>query len=439
MNEQEAIKWDEPEQVSWEGETSQQQPSTGYNPLKTIVNFPGSVGRGFAGMAKTITSPVQTGRAMMQAGEGLGQKIERLLATGSPELQKQYPSTPQEQVLGAMAQEFIRPYKSLENFKRTAEEDPARIAWDASSFFTLGGYLSRAAQLGRLGDVLLTLGTKTDPFWMMKESIAYPLSKTTLPEKLYQSAAKMPKSKKWTQERREAATATGLEEGIMPTVQGYQKLREKIDTLNDAIAGAIEARGKTGEAVPTKDLITKYNDWASDFLKDSPHPLEDNKIINDTRMEILARGDKFPIEDAQAIKQNLYKKLDEKYRMKGSTAVEADKAYARFLKEGIVDLAPEIASLNAKDSAYIELMKAIEPAARRIRDRDILGGAWMTWSPKAMMARVISDTPAIKALFAIALARARNIENTNKALTAIRQGMFQAGKVSGLPTTMSQE
>ncbi len=370
------------------------------------------------------------------AGQGLGDKIERLLVS-TPETSGQYPKTPQEEVLEAMAQEFIKPYKSLENFKKTAEEDPARIAWDAASVFTTGGYLAKAGQMGKLANVLTTIGAKTDPFWMLKESITYPLSKTTLPEKLYQSAAKMPKGKKWPQERREMATTTALEKGISPTIQGSSKLREKIDGLNEAIAGIIEPNAKAGDTLKTQSLVKKYNDWATDYLKESPHPLEDSKIIDDTRMEIMARGGKINVGDDHKIKQNIYKKLDEKYRIKGSTAVEADKAYAFTIKEELANSYPELSSLNAQDSALIELSKAIEPAVKRIRDRDILGGAWMTWSPKAMLARVISDTPVIKAQLAIALAKARKLNNINKTLTGLRQGVYQAGKFTGLGPTMT--
>ncbi len=165
------------------------------------------------------------------------------------------------------------------------------------------------------------------------------------------------------------AIQTMLDDGINATPGGMAKLKSQIADLNRQIASEIQSSTasidhKAAAYKPIKDALDKFSrqvDPAADIsaIKSTwenftkAHPL----ILQATQS-----GETIPVQLAQQIKQGTYSALSKKYGQLGGAEVEAQKAIARGLKDGISDAVPSIAKLNAKDS---ELITALNVAERR--------------------------------------------------------------------------
>jgi hypothetical protein len=102
-------------------------------------------------------------------------------------------------------------------------------------------------------------------------------------------------------------------------------------------------------------------------------------------------------------------------------AIEADKAMARGIKEELVSQYPELATLNAKDSALINLDEGLERAVNRIRNYDIIklgdtvigAGGLASGGPvgalSAGLLKHVLEAPTMKARLAFTLNKAKRI------------------------------
>jgi hypothetical protein len=110
-------------------------------------------------------------------------------------------------------------------------------------------------------------------------------------------------------------------------------------------------------------------------------------------------------------------------------AIEGDKAIARGLKEELVKLNPELATLNAKDSALINLEEVLERAVNRTRNYDVvkLGDTIMTTT-----GAVLGGAPG--AATAFATKRILESPTVKSALSfAVSKGKFISGEATGRP------
>ena len=234
-----------------------------------------------------------------------------------------------------------------------------------------------------------------------------------------------------------ARAQTGLEGGYVPTEKGYGKLIDDIGDLNDQIGGKIQEAKAGGKMVSIDDVVKPLAEIRDRAQYDiNPQPLMDkiNEIESNLRDHPLAqdvvdpvtgettRG--IPVDAAQKMKIETYRSLKSAYGEMKSGEVEARKAVARGLKEQIVAAVPEIAELNAKDSALINLEKSLGQATKRIANRDVsgiggplkmasggvvdlMGGHGLGITAGALLWAL--DNPTVKANLAIALFKARRM------------------------------
>lgn len=122
-------------------------------PLTALSNIAPSAGRFVSGVAEAITSPIQTGKAILDIGSGA-------MVNASPAYEKflieSGSDTPEELarvkgVASGVGDFFKDRYGSYEGVKRTLAEDPVGALADISTVLTGGSAV--AAQAGKLGNV----------------------------------------------------------------------------------------------------------------------------------------------------------------------------------------------------------------------------------------------------------------------------------------------
>jgi len=284
--------------------------------------------------------------------------------------------------------------------------------------------------LGAVGDVAAAAANKVSP------------------ESLYASSLKMSTGKNLSVADRVARAQTGLEGGYVPTEKGYGKLIDDIGSMNDQISTKIQEAKAGGKMVPLdavleplkgireraqydinpQPLLEKINDIETNLRE---HPLASD-IVNPDTGEIT---NGIPVDVAQKMKIETYRSLKSAYGEMKSGEVEARKAVARGLKEQIVAAVPEIADLNAKDSALINLEKSLGQATKRIGNRDVTGIGGPLKIAGGAMADLAGghglgitagallwalDNPTVKANLAIALFKARKAAGRAADMAAIK-------------------
>jgi hypothetical protein len=360
---------------------------------------------------------------------------------------------PDEATIDAVKNFVIDRYGGLENIQRTAIEDPVGFLADVALLVTGGGTalkatgtLGKAPALVRAGQTASKVGRVIDPVNAATGALGKMIPEN-LPRKMYASATKMTTSKNVSPAKRLATAQTGLDEAILPTQAGLNKLTREIDSVNQKIAGIIDDVAREGDIVPRSKVLK-----ALDSLKQDAYFSSDRKkyfgIINKVEQKIKRDyGPRIPANAAQKLKQNIYQEVGKFYGGRAAYVTEVKKAIALGAKEALAEKYPELAALNAKDSALLDLQKAIEASVKRIENRDLVGiglpikatagavagsGGGAAGTVAGGIAGAVSglvDTPIVKARLAIALNKARNSGlNRSPAKYAVRETARQLGR-----------
>lgn len=251
------------------------------------------------------------------------------------------------------------------------------------------------------------------------------------PEGAYESALKP--STTMTQDERQAAVKTGLENEIPVSKGGVEKINSLIESLNQKIADTLAAdpnrpidpnavatradaaRTKFANQVNAQGDLNAIEASRQQFLKEQGAP-------TNMQGEITGLAPNMGSAQAQAMKQGTYRVLAGKYGEQGSAAVEAQKALARGLKEEIATQFPEISTLNASESKLLDLQPILERAVNRISNHQLIGigtpvagaatEAVTGSSPlggAAMVLKAVLDNPTVKSRLAIAVSKAQKV------------------------------
>jgi hypothetical protein len=226
------------------------------------------------------------------------------------------------------------------------------------------------------------------------------------------------------------AIDTMLDEGISPTQRGVEKLQSLVDDLNDEVAQAIQSSTAT---VKKGDVGLRLSDTWERF-RAQVNPDADMGAIKKAWLEfrnhpLLAGKQDVPVQLAQKLKSGTYTQLKGKYGELGSADIEAQKALARGLKEEISAKVPDIASLNARESALINALEIAERRALLQPNLSLLGMSPLAHSPVTWAAFMADRSAAIKALAARGLYSGSGVIPT----TAGGLGGGYLGILSGKP------
>ncbi len=231
---------------------------------------------------------------------------------------------------------------------------------------------------------------------------------------LYESAMKIPPASV-PNEIRNKIVDTGIEGKYGVTQKGLDKLRGNIDALNKKIGNSVDSM--TGE-IDLKDAASRIDELKK-FYHNLPQKVADQftKPLDELKAN-FAEGGKITPKQAQEMKKTLYALNRKHYGELSGAITEGNKAVARGLKEELVKRNPELAVLNAKDSALINLEEVLERAVNRSRNYDIIrlgdtvmaaaggsaGGA--RGAEAAFFMKRVLESPAVKSQLAFALRKA---------------------------------
>jgi hypothetical protein len=294
-----------------------------------------------------------------------------------------------------------------------ASPDQAELAGDVGGL--AGGYAG--AKLPALGSRAALLG-KT-------------------PEGAYRSALKP--STTISPAKTERMIATGLRENIPVSAKGVDKISGLIDDLNDQITQKIGSG--QGVTIDPRAVARTLPGLKAKFAT-QVNPEADLNAIDAARTEFLKNNpNPIPAADAQAMKQGTYRQLKGKaYGELKSSAIEAQKALARGIKEELASQFPELGDLNAREGGLLDLTPTLEKAVQRIGNHQLLGigtpitagGAKLvTGSNKvgavAGLMKAVLDNPGVKSKLAIALHQAGvSGSQVNARILAVANGLGEA-------------
>lgn len=238
--------------------------------------------------------------------------------------------------------------------------------------------------------------------------------------KLYESAMKPSTTLK--ESIRDKRVATALKNELIVSKKGLAKSKEIIADINNQIKTRIDSASEGLEhAVEVDRALEPVASLSEKTFKKSINPAKEMRSIAKYVSEVQETRPEFiSVQDAQAFKQTLNKELDTFYKSLASgkatpPMIEAQTkaAMADGLRAEITTMFPEVAVLNAKEGALIELNKSLTQAVNRIRNREIiplLTGIALGTSPtnsvlKALALKAI-EHPEVKSRLAIALYKA---------------------------------
>jgi hypothetical protein len=243
----------------------------------------------------------------------------------------------------------------------------------------------------------------------------------------YESALKIPPSV--PNEIRKKIVQTGIEGQYYPTQNGLARLQGDIESLNHQIANSVDKASATGSKIDMGDVVQRIDQLKGFYNRLPP---DRAKVFTDQLDELQSQylsGGEITQKAAQNMKQTIYALHKKHYGEMKTLAIEGDKAIARGLKEELVKLNPELATLNAKDSALINLEEVLERAVNRTRNYDVvkLGDTIMTTT-----GAVLGGAPG--AATAFATKRILESPTVKSALSfAVSKGKFISGEATGRP------
>ena len=435
-------------------------------------NIPSSSVRLAGDLWKSITSPIETAKALGNTALGYGQK-----AVGVDGEATKYAD--------AMNAYFKDRYGSEEGFKQAVAQDPAGVMADISTVFTgVGGALkggatvaAKAASLGKTavvaptvgkvaspamrvadalntaGNAALTAGKYTDPMtaatglaqgagWVGGKTLGALTDGLPLSEKLYSGAIKPATG--MTPTDRAKIVRAGIDEGILPTQKGYDKLQGIVEGLSNEVNPAIAAMDASA-SIPVGNVALAARDSmvlnpSLNTAAPSVARARASRTLNDFLNtyggpEPGPLGGIFP-SDAQRIKKATYLEIADDYGKLSSAEKEMKKALARELAAGVDMVAPGVKEQNARMSGLLELRPELVRAISRAENANpitlssLIGGLAKYGSAAGAGAAVGGVPGAI--VGAATMKLLTSPQNTARAAIYLDRLQKAGGKVGGL-------
>lgn len=364
------------EKGPWEKYASSAKPVPEINPTVSVVdngfsvsemvqNIPESAANLVGGIVDAVSSPVETGKALLGTAQGFAQKSVDVLPEGMKGAIMAYPAASvlaageedNRQYADSMIDFYKNRYGSIDQALQTLESDPVGVLADASMF---------------------TVGGATTPIKNAPRAARKALTPASTPTNMYQSVAKF--STTLSESERAAMISTALKHGIAPTPKGLEKLGDMIRGLNSGIDELISASVNSGGTIPRQAVYKHIKELRRQRGGFKFRAADDIKYIDEAikSFEEYAKtnlADNMTAADLQAFKVDLYDQINWDARhLQGTPAKEATlKSVARGAKEGVEQLVPEVAVRNKQLAELYELQPALERAANRIANKNPVG------------------------------------------------------------------
>lgn len=231
------------------------------------------------------------------------------------------------------------------------------------------------------------------------------------------------------------AVKTMLDKGINATPGGVDKIRALIDGLNSQIKQKISSSTKLFTKAGVLDEVAALKDK----LKFQANPGADLETAQRAADEfashpILKNTNDIPVQLGQKMKQETYRKLgDNAYRAEiPGASREAQMALARGLRKGVAGAVPEVAALNAQESALLKTLSVAERRAFMEMNNNPGGLAWLTTNPAKFAGFMADKSGLFKSLMARMLySGGGTIGGTAGGATGM--GLYGVGRIQDQP------
>jgi hypothetical protein len=454
-----------------------------------ISNIPSSAADMAGNLYQSVRHPIDTAKAVGNLAMGGIDKAAHALTDALPEsvvrggnelnnflvdkgipLERQPENTsdmsfPKEVYADQVGQFVLDRYGSVDNFKATLMKDPVGVLTDAASVLSLAGGAGRLVTKagtapGNIASGMQKIGAAIDPVNVVinaGKSTAKLLPKT-LPSTLYEKAAKfsttIPKAK------RAGMVSTALDNKIMPTSKGVDRLNELTSGLSSQIDDLISTASQEGKVIHKNAVFTHLKELRKAMGGAKVEGGKDLRSIDriaksfSEHMKSMNKDFLTP-DEMQAFKQDLYSKIkfDRKQGASKMVKEETFKNVGRAAKESIEKVAPGVKPLNAKLGELLDIKEPIQRSANRIDNLNIMpltapisigAGGVVGGGPGAAAATIASilEMPRVKSKLAIGLNAiqkqklAELLMSNSPMMAGMRQGLTQAGNLSQeqLPT-----
>jgi len=415
---------------------------------QTVENIPGSAKQFGKNIYQAVTSPVETVKALGQAGAGFMQATsphgETVPTTQEEEeLQLFGAESPEDkQAYEATKQMIVDRYGSLDAAAETLKTDPVGFAADLSTLLVGAGGLAAKAPgvVGRIGEATRVAGEAVNPLNVAKEAVtAVPRALTpkgapqraavSMVEKQLKPSTTLPSA------TRQEIIKYMLDNGINVTKGGLAKIENKLSSNNKLFDDVINGAAKKGDTISI-DEVARTLDRTRETFADSlfaddllPHVDKAEALLKEHRNTV---GGRMAIDKARAMKTDLHKALKGAYGELSNVTDEAMKDVVHGINQEIWKKFPILKEAGQEMRVQIALERELERAVNRLGNNNMISlqdlglggalGASATSAPLAVSAGLLSKVlrmPAVKGEIARAI---------NKIGTKKYKGR-QAGKV----------
>lgn len=344
-----------------------------------------------------ISKGIQTApQATMEMGKQLFEAVKHPIDTTNQVanmvagfIQKAVPGKQTEEPAADLMIDFMKDrYGSIEGLKKAIATDLPGVISDIAGVAIPGGQAVRGLGTATKMKTLAKIGDKATKVAQMSDLPTLALEAARFPGKvimkdrglnMYQEAARF--SKSLPRETRIAVSQLAVDEAIMPTVKGLDKVRGKINILNDQISDLLERGVSEGKTIPINALFTELQTLRKTANIVAPtQPVTFRRLIDKVAKEMHVANKKInngtlTLEDVQRIKQNIYKDTGKFYDSSRTAPLrkEVQKAISRAAKQSLENVFPELKDLNKKKGAYRDLLKAIDDRADAIDASSLAG------------------------------------------------------------------
>jgi len=207
--------------------------SDAFSPWQTVKNLPGSTVDLAVDMAQPFMHPVETGKALASIIRG---GISKAAGWDDPD----------EAVVEAVGDYYVNRYGGVDQALKTLQNDPAGFLADLSM---TGGVLAKVGKSPKLASAAAAVDPVNAMLNLGAEGVKRATSPGT-PLSLYESAAKIPRGVRRPQWKIDRQMTTALDENIMPTARGLDRLNDTIESLDAKVTSLIQSADAAGQTVP---------------------------------------------------------------------------------------------------------------------------------------------------------------------------------------------
>jgi len=368
-------------------------PSKDFSFLEMAKNAPGSAANlvkdAYQGVKQVVTHPIDTAQAIGKTAAGGLYKANEAAKDVLPD----FMTSPiykdgewfgkgdvlgkdQEPYADAMIDAVKGRYGSMDAAKETLQTDPVGVLADLAGVLSGTGAVTRSPGLSRLGAAMDPVNAASNTVKYTGGRVAQHLPSKLSPQGLYESAAKFGT----TVPRRQQKIQTALDNRLMPSTAGNERLQGMIGNLNSQLDYLISTAEASGRTVPADAVFRHLGELRrreGGVRLDAPQNLtEIDRIIGTFREHLTEIGkDNLNAADLQKLKTDAYQKInfDARRQTGTKTGEEAYKAVARGAKELIEETVPGTRETNQALSPLYDLQESLQKAANRVENRDMVG------------------------------------------------------------------